>query len=274
VALLLCLAAFLASGYRAGAQDNAGDPTPNQEAQTLVYSLTVKGPTGTANVAANAGDLSGATVVVTVSNPDGTAAVGVTVPAVVVVDGYGVDIDAAVSCSGVTDGNGQVTGSYTASDLSTSVDLFLDTGDGTGPTATVSQHWNDDGSPWQYDATFDYDQASTLTYTMQFIDGTTTLPLTGHTIDFITTDISGLEWDGTAGLPDENGNPTGAWVDSSYSGDDISAAGYGGLVTYSAVTVNGAVFTGTQTIGSSSLFEVDDVGFDAEDEGTYDASGA
>ena len=187
---------------------------------------------------------------------------------------------------GGTDAKGLVTypAAFQSGQRTEETVIRADYGNGGGPTAKISQVWNEEGAPFSNDDYVNYDVPSTITYTMTFDDENHfTVPITKHHLSFVTTTISGFEWNESA----EDYEP------ASYSGSDIAANGYGGLVSWGNVTENDGVYGTTRKVFSdynSTVktypvrgkggrkgtrpvdFLADSISFDVVDNDAYDAN--
>lgn len=261
------------------------------EVTTFTIAVRRKGSSdefsGSATVAA--GNISNeghqADVEITGKDAAGNPVAGVTVPAVSVLSG-GLGGDSSVTASvsmttTTTDANGKALGTFTSGNRTQDTVIILDTdadaGTTTGePTATITQKWNENDEPWTYEEYFEYDVPSTLTYAMEY--GSATV-IVGHSMDFETLEIGGLEWDPDEGEDwDEDGFPDGDYIETSYSIDDVYTEPFdywSPLVTYSSVDEDPAGSYNTdQTIAFDWDFIADYVGFQIIDTHTYDETGA
>lgn len=235
------------------------------------YSISIAGPGGSNVVAASSGAYSSGSVKLHVTDQSGNPVSGVAAPGLIVTNGTGVNVNASASCSGSSDSNGNITGSYGASDVVGTVTVAVDDGTKNGPSTTVSQHWNDNSSPWTYASTFTYGTASPISYKMTLHAGSD-LALTGHQIAFVTVSESGLEWDPNAG-PIVGGQPEGDYVNATHSDSDLNEGYYASLVSYSGVsTGSDGTYSTSQTVSWDDNFIIDTVVFDAVDGGTYSST--
>lgn len=228
---------------------------------------------GSATVAAGGKSTSEhqADVVVIATDDDGNPMSGISVDAPTIQNGEGVETDASVSVvNATTDGDGKAYFTFTSSDIVGDVTLEEDGGESSA-SASISQSWTqdlDDGN-WEYDEYFDYDTPSDITFIMA-LDSGETIPIAGHDIRFVTTEVSGWEWNPAAGEDwDEDGYPDGDYEYRNPQDYDTVKSEYGELVTYGTVSKSGGHYTTQQVINSNEDFWVDEIYFDAVDWDAY-----
>ena len=185
--------------------------------------------------------------------------------------------------SNFTDNNGVVNGLFTSGHRTETTQITAYSAAGSHAIATLTQVWNENGSPWNQDAYFDYDVPTKISYEMDFSDeANTTIPITRHRMSFITTAISGVEWNAAAG----------DYEPVRYTGSEIKANGYDGIVKWGRMTESDGVYSAQRTIASvyrSKIkkyrvknsngrkraypidFFADSVSFDIDDNDAYDA---
>jgi hypothetical protein len=219
-----------------------------------------------------------ADVQVTATDSDGNPLSGISVPAPTIQDGDGVSTDAGISpSSSTTDSNGKANFTFTSSDIVGNVTLKEDGGESTA-SASIDQGWdslsNDD--QWDYDEYFDYDTPSSITFDMSLnstpVDQTGSIPISGHDIHIVATEVSGWQWDPNAGDDwDGDGYPDGDYEYQNPQDYGVIASEYGDLVP-DAVASEGSPgsYTAQQTVHSNDDFLVDEVYFDAVDYKAYD----
>jgi len=266
-------------------------PDPKNPGQTLPadFSSTVIVAAGAQESAEHEAD-----VQVAVKLPDGQPAptgISLTFNGVIVSGGQGPNdppnnvIASLKLGNGVTDNDGLITfpAAFKSGNRTETTVIRADCGSAAGPTAKLTQVWNELASPWSSDTFFEYDTSSTVSYEMAFSDeNNNTIPITKHHMNFVTTRISGVEWS----------EIEGDYEPVSYSGTDISASGYDGVVTWGAVSETNGVYSATKKVASDEestiknytenrdgasrtypvYFYSDSTSSDIDDNDTYDAN--
>jgi hypothetical protein len=164
--------------------------------------------------------------------------------------------------SNLTDAAGQVSGAFVSSNKAEAVTLQIagPTTGGAPPQAVALQHWDDlsSGADWAFDAFFEYDVASPVTFQPALVDGAATVPITGHTMNFLVTGLDLWQWDD-------------AIQDYDYL-TNVDPSILPGLAVFSPATVGdsgGGKYTSQQTVWWNDLDVVDNVYFDAQDADVY-----
>lgn len=217
-----------------------------------------------------------ADVVVIATDDDGNPMEGITVDTPTIQDGDGVDANASISAvNATTDEDGKAYFTFTSSDILGSVTLEEDGGESSA-SASIEQDWtnlpdgSDEGESWEFDPYFDYDVASNVTFKMA-LESNGDIPITGHDIQFETTQVSGWEWYSDAGEDwDGDGYPDGDYLYMENQDYDDVADWYGELVTHSSASKSGGNYTTQQKVLSNDDFWVDVVYFDAVDSDVFD----
>jgi hypothetical protein len=256
---------------------------PNNPGGTMAapFSSSATVAAGNVQTAEHEGD-----VQFTATNADGTPAAGVplALTGVIVSGGQGPtdppgNVDATFAIPALTtDSHGQAVapGAFLSGSRTENTVVQAQFQNGQGPQATFTQVWNElsDSDAWSYDPYFEYDLASTISYTMQFEDGGSAVPITSHAAHMVTEAVGGYEWTPT----DDEGD--GDYEPEYYGGNDLITNGYGQLVSYSAVTAVGDVYSSDMKVPSdyfsTTKLQIDmiayDVTFDFTDDDTYDAN--
>jgi len=219
-----------------------------------------------------------ADVIVIATDGDGNPMPSITVDAPTIQNGDGTVPAKNASISAVnatTDGDGKAYFTFTSSDILRSVTLEEDGGESSA-SASIEQDWtnlpdgNDEGESWEYDPYYDYEVASNVIFKMA-LDEAGTIPITGHDIHFVTTQVSGWKWDPNAGDDwDDDGNPNGDYVYQESQDYDLTAAAYGDLVTYSSVNEGpSGNYVTQQTIHENDYFEITDIVFKISDRDAF-----
>lgn len=214
-----------------------------------------------------------ANVQVTAKDSDGNPMSGISVPAPTIQNGDGVSTNASISPSSATsDSNGKADFTFISSDIVGNVTLEEDGGESSA-SASIGQGWNSlsEDDQWDYDEYFDYDTPSNLTFNMSLnstpVDQPGSVPIKGHDIRIVTTDVSGWQWDPNAGEDwDGDGYPDGDYEYQNPQNYSIVASEYGDLVP-DAIASEGSPgrYTAQQTVRSNEDFLVDNVYFEAFD---------
>jgi hypothetical protein len=139
--------------------------------------------------------------------------------------------------SPTTDGEGKVYGSFRSGHriepLKPTVIIVRLNGDNSGPTAQITQVWNElsHEQAWEYDPYFYLGEPSPVAYKIQYQTGVDSTqspimqPITGHAVKFETTRIDGWEWNPNIGedWTGPNDEPDGI-VDGDYEYKSYSKA--------------------------------------------------
>jgi hypothetical protein len=185
---------------------------------------------------------------------------------------------ATVSFSSLTtDSNGELRGSLRASNAIENLSVEFTSPQTDSSSATVDQVWSElEGSDesWVYSKEFEYGVAEPITYRMQFTDEEI-VPISGHSMTFETTGLSGEIWDETAGEDiDGDGQPDGGFEPEHYDNEEIDIFGYRDLVTYPPVVTEtpAGSYHSSQTVSETKddYFFVDSVEFDIVDQDVLD----
>ncbi len=187
------------------------------------------------------------------------------------------DITASVSMdNATTDSNGKAHGTFTSGHRiqKTTISVYNQSKDDKSSDG-IEQVWNSESDAWSYEPYFDFDVNTPITYKMSYSRG----PISGHSLQFFNTSISGYEWDPTLGEDwDGDGVPDGDYAYRTYSEDDDISAGwdqYEGLSQWGNTSEGDAgEYTANQTVGWDWDFIVDDVKFDMTDNTVYYDGGA
>lgn len=213
------------------------------------------------------------TFTLTFRDADGTPVSGVDVPKVKVLSGGKGpqdDVTATVELdSTTTDSNGKVTGTFHSGNRVEPTTIGIKG----GASATVNQVWNSNSDPWSYDAYFDYDTPSSVSYKMSYVRGTDPEPIAGHSMHIENTSITGWElvpasydWDGDGTLDDTYYNAT-------FTPDDEDTLGwdeFSGLSSWGSTSESpDGTYNSDQTISWSDDFIVDSVDFDVVDDDAF-----
>jgi hypothetical protein len=223
---------------------------------------------------------------VTIKTPDNQPVVGVT-PNKAVITSKGLGkydnpaVIATISDFSATNAQGKATATFTSGlriDETVGIKLPYDSSQpsgSTGPTASIWQTWG--SGTWAYDPYYYYDIPSELSYSMKLLDGT---PIAGHNVSFITTAISGWEWDDEEGEDwDDDGFSDGNYVYNTYSNEDANLNGWDEWKHLSTFVLGnesgtgGGTYNAEQTIHWDDDFIADYVEFDMNDDSVYDEGG-
>lgn len=263
-------------------------PTATPAPPTASYSLAWD--SGATPVAAGAKSTPShqAPFTITVKISDGSSPSGASAPTVEVLSGgLGGDstITAGTSLASTTaDNNGLIHGTFTSGNRTetTTIGVRKKSGDPTSDVLTsisIAQVWSDlsQDATWSYDAYFDYDTASLITFNAAYTRSGSEVPIAGHSLDFETSSISGYQWNPNIGDLDENGVPLGDYEYKSYNDQDADTSKFdqwSGLIDWGSVTDNGdGTYNVDQTVHWDDNFIVDDVHFDAWDNDVYGPDG-
>jgi hypothetical protein len=149
-----------------------------------------------------------------------------------------------------------------------------------GNTADITQDWNDNSGPWATDTNaWDWGVALPIVYNMQLSDSSGSVPLTGHSLAFLSNEIQEYDWGpDPGGATDDDGNPIYDYTFNDYAyqasaGDVTDAPGYGD-VTYAGPSGDSSGdYNGSITVSWDENAVITYVGTDIYDLSTYGSSG-
>jgi hypothetical protein len=220
-------------------------------------------------------------ITIKITDPDGHGVPAMSIPKPEIAGGGLGPDDEVTATHGfaddpATDSSGIVTGRFTSGHRTENTTVSGPA----GKSVTIWQGWNslEGDEAWTYPPDFFYEEADTITYHMRLDRGEGAKPIDGHSFDWMTTGIGGLEWKegigedwtGPDGEPD--GTADGDYDDVTYTDADAVLDGFldwQWLSEFTGTGSSGGDYSAQQIIHFNWDFIADKVWFDIYDNNVY-----